>query len=655
MPTEGAVAQRNKMEFQAEVKQLLNIVINSLYTHKEIFLRELIANASDALDKLRLLSLTDPLVLEDSPVLSIFIEIDAESKTLTISDNGIGMSYDEVVENIGVIARSGSANFAEYLKKNRLNDVDLDLIGHFGVGFYSAFMVAEEVTLLTRPPKQTMGVRWVSTGDGTYEIEEAEKKERGTTVILKLKDAERDPNNFDEDFLNQYTIQKHIQKHCNFIAYPIRMNFVSEEPERDGDGETVEAKKQIVVTEKTLNSIQPIWAKDPKEIDRDQYMNFYRQQFHDWNEPAEIIHTRGEGVVEFTALFFIPSHAPYGLYTGDAQKGPHLYCKHVLVVSDCRELLPDYLRFARGIVDSPDLPLNISRETLQHTRPLQSIKNHLEKKVIDAFKSILARDRKKYDDLWAEYGKAIKGGIFMDYKNAEKLQDLLLFETSASPDAKTTLEEYVGRMSEDQKAIYYVTGESRSAVERLPQMEVFKARNIEVLYFLDKVDEFLTQHMREYAGKKLQSISRGDLDIEAEKKDEGQAEAKKEDHFEELLDFMRKNLSDKVKDVRISKRLISSPVCLVSGDSGYTLNMERLMREANQPIFKATRILEVNPEHQVIRTMQRLVKSGGNESKLLSYCQLLYDQALLIDNDRIEDPIRFASIISELFVDAYKV
>jgi molecular chaperone HtpG len=273
--------------------------------------------------------------------------------------------------------------------------------------------------------------------------------------------------------------------------------------------------------------------------------------------------------------------------------------------------------------------------------------------VIDAFKSILARDRKKYGDLWAEYGKAIKGGIFMDYKNAEKLQDLLLFETSASPDARTTLEEYVGRMSEDQKAIYYVTGESRSAVERLPQMEVFKARNIEVLYFLDKVDEFLTQHMREYAGKKLQSISRGDLDIEAEKKDEGQAEEKKDDQFEELLAFMRKILSDKVKDVRISKRLISSPVCLVSGDSGYTLNMERLMREANQPIFKATRILEVNPEHQVIRTMQRLVKSGENESKLSSYCQLLYDQALLIDNDKIEDPIRFASIISELFVDAH--
>ena len=653
MVTEGVAAKRKSMEFQAEVKQLLNIVVNSLYAHKEIFLRELIANASDALDKLRLLSLTDRAVMEDSPDLAIYIEIDPDSRTLSISDNGIGMTYDEVIDNIGTIARSGSANFAELLMRDRADEGDLDLIGHFGVGFYSAFMVAEQVTLLTRAPKQPMGVRWESTGDGRYLIEEIEKKERGTTVILKLKETEGDPASVDDDFLDQYTIQKHVRKHCNFIAYPIRMNFVAEEPGRDEGGELIEGERQTVITERTLNSIQPIWAKDPKEIDRADYLSFYREQFHDWSEPAEIIHTRGEGVVEFTALFFIPSQAPYGLYTGDPPKGPQLYSKQVLVMNDCRDLLPDYLRFVRGMVDSPDLSLNISREALQHTRHLQIIRNHLEKKVIDAFKSVLSNDRKKYEELWTEFGKAIKGGIFMDYKNTEKLQDLLIFDTSHSPDRKTTLKEYVDRMSEGQKAIYYVTGESRSAVERLPQMDVFKEKKVEVLYFLDKVDEFLTQHLREYDGKRLQSISRGELDLDAGRSDDQQADGGREDNYKELIEFMHKRLSDKVKEVRISKRLISSPVCLVSSDSGYSLNMERLMREANQPIFKATRILEVNPQHGVIKTMQRLLNDSRCEPKLSNYCHLLYDQALLIDNDKIEDPVKFTSIISELFIDAY--
>jgi molecular chaperone HtpG len=635
MPTEAVAMARQTMEFQAEVKQLLHIVINSLYTHKEIFLRELIANASDALDKLRVLALTDAAVLEDSPDLGIFIETDPANRLLKISDNGIGMSYEEVLENIGTIAKSGSATFMQQAVDKQ--GANLDLIGRFGVGFYSAFMVAEKVTLLTRPPKTTVGVKWESTGDGTYEVEEIEKKTRGTEVILQLKPLDSASDNHDEDFLNQYTIQKHIQKHCNFIAYPIVMNFVIEEPESD----------QVTISERTLNSIQPIWTKNPKETEREQYLSFYRQHFHDWNEPAEILHTKSEGKVEFTALLFIPSQAPYGLYTGDPPKGPQLYCKHVLVIDDCRELLPDYLRFVRGIVDASDLPLNISRETLQHDAQMQVIKNHLEKKVLERLKGMLADERGKYEAFWNELGKSIKGGLFMDYRNTEKLQDLLIFESSHSTERKTTLQEYVDRMPEQQTAIYYTAGDSRAAIEKLPQLEVLREQNVEVLYFLDKVDEFLTQHLREYAGKKLQSVSRGDLDLKND------AEISADEEYTELLQFMQETLKDKVKEVRLSKRLKSSPVCLVSSDSGYSLNMERLMAEANQPILRATRILEVNPNHGVIKALDQMLKNADRKERVSDCCQLLYDQAMLVENCRVEDPVKFANLLSSLIIEAY--
>ncbi|HEX7333370.1 MAG TPA: molecular chaperone HtpG [Pyrinomonadaceae bacterium] len=651
MIDEAVIGGKKTMEFQAEIKQLLSIVVNSLYTHKEVFLRELIANASDALDKFRFLSVTDPTVWEDANDLSIFIELDQENRTLTISDNGIGMTYDEVIENIGTIARSGSAKFMEFIKKSQAGDSDVGLIGQFGVGFYSAFMVAEKITLLTRAPKQAMGVKWESTGDNSYIIEEIEKKDRGTRIILKLK--EHDPDDLDGDFLNQYTIQKHIKKYCTFITYPIRMNFVTEEAETDEDNKIVEGKKRTVITEKTLNSTQPIWARDPKEIQRGEYLDFYRQQFHDWNEPAEISHTRGEGVVEFTALVFIPSQAPYGLYTGELPKGPQLYSKQVLVMNDCRELLPDYLKFVHAIVESPDLALNISRETLQHDRQLQIIRNHLEKKILESFKNILVNDRAKYEKLWEEFGKAFKGGIFMDHSTTEKLQDLLLFDSSTS-EQKTTLAEYVSRMPEGQKEIYYVTGESRAAVERLPQMETVREKGFEVLYFLDKVDEFLTQYLREYEGKALRSVARGVLDLQDNTTPDAETSASENDDYEQLLAHMRETLSSKVKDVRISKRLKSSAVCLVSGDTGYSLNMERLMREANQTMFKATRILELNPGHPLIKTMNRLVKNEAEHGKLKNYYQLAYDQALLIENEKIEDPVNFAAMISQLIVDAHQ-
>jgi molecular chaperone HtpG len=652
MSAASVVNESRTMEFQAEVKQLLNIVINSLYTHREIFLRELIANASDALDKLRLLALTDASVLEDAPELGIRIELDAEARTLTIADNGIGMTYDEVVENIGTIARSGSARFIEHLRAGAAGESSLNLIGQFGVGFYSAFMVADRVTLVTRAPGQSRGVRWESTGDGTYRIEPVEKRERGTRITLHLKEYDRANADFAEDFLNQYTIQKHIQTHCNFIAYPIRMDFVTEEQTEAGDQPDGASEPRTVVTEKILNSIQPIWAKAPKEISRADYLSFYQQQFHDWDEPADIIHARVEGVEEFTALLFIPAHAPYGLYTGEPPKGPQLYCKHVLVMDDCRELLPDYLRFVRGVVDSPDLTLNISRETLQHNGQLRVVRNYLEKKVLEALRAIQTANRQKYETLWGEFGKALKGGIFTDYKNTEKLQDLLLFASSHAPEGLTTLREYVARMPAEQTSIFYAVGESRAAIERLPQMEAVREKGLEVLYFLDKVDEFLTQHLREYDGKPLQSVSRGELDLTTDTEAKQEPAQSTDESFQPLLDFVRATLSDKVREVRLSKRLKSSPVCLVSGASGFSLNMERLMREANQDMFRATRILELNPEHSVIRAMRRLHADGNQETRLANYCRVLYDQALLIESEKVEDPVSFANIVAQLMVEA---
>jgi molecular chaperone HtpG len=426
---------------------------------------------------------------------------------------------------------------------------------------------------------------------------------------------------------------------------------VTESPHLDQGGGAGDGKTETIITEKVLNSIKPIWEKSKKDVSREEYVSFYRQQFHDWNEPAEIIHCQGEGTIGFSALLFIPSILPQGLYTDGSPAGLNLYCKHVLVMKNCQDLLPNYLRFVRGVVDSPDLSLNISREVLQHNRQLESVRNYIEKKIIESLRSILSKDREKYERLWAEFGKVLKGGIFLDHRNTEKLQDLLVFDSSRSVDKKATLREYVERMPESQEAIYYVTGEDRLMVERLPQMEVFLDSGIEVLYFLDKVDEFLTEHLREYEGRKLQSVSRGELNLQHEQKPEDK-EGQSEDQYKDLLEFVRNSLGQKVRDVRLSKRLKSSPVCLVSGDTGLSLNMERLMREANQPMFRASRILEINPDHEVIKSIHCLLKKGRDETKLSGLCQLLYDQALIIENEKIEDPIKFSQTVSQLIVDS---
>ena len=655
--------EKESRKFQAETKQLLDLMIHSLYTHRDIFLRELISNASDALDKVRFQSLTDPSLAEGGD-LEIWTSIDKEEKTLSISDNGVGMTKQEVIDNIGTIAQSGSKSFIKALE-SASKDPSLDLIGQFGVGFYSAFMVGQKIELITRAAGQKYGIRWESNGEGEYTIEPFDRAQRGTTVTIYLRDELVDPDRPEEDYLNQYTIQNMVKKYSNYIQYPIKMAFKTEEYPRDDKGERIEGKEPTIKTDiRTMNSIVPIWERDKKEVTFDEYHQFFKHHFHDWDEPTEIIHIKVEGQVQYTALLYIPGKAPLDFYSADYKKGIQLYCRHVFVLDNCQDLLPDHLKFVRGLIDSSDFSLNISREILQHDRQLKIIGKNLEKKVMDTLKSLLKKERDKYEAWWNEFGKAIKGGIYMHYTNTEKLQDLLLFPSSHRKDGMTTLKEYTSRMPKHQNDIYYETGKSREAVERLPQMEVFREKGIEVLYFLDKVDEFLTQNLNEYDGKKLKSVSRGDFTLDDEedkkkdkkdkKKEDKKEEAKEKGEHDDLLNSVKEVLGDKVKDVRISKRLKTSAVCLVSSDSGPSFNMEMLLKDANQITPRATRIMEINPDHIIFKGLQHQFKTDKNAPLFKDYAELLFSQAMLIEGFTLDDPVDFAGRINRVMAEAQK-
>lgn len=641
--------------FQAETKELLNLMINSLYTHREIFLRELISNASDAIDKIHFQSLTDHELLSDDVELKIEIEVDKQNKTLIISDNGIGMTYDEVIENIGTIAKSGTKAFAGRLKESD----KVDLIGKFGVGFYSSFMVAKNVEIITRSAKAEKGVKWVSEGDGSYTIEEFDTNTRGTKITLFLRDDATDSSNPGEDFSNQYTIQNLIKKYSNYISYPIHMDFYREETPRDKDGKTIEgAEPETIIDNKVLNSITPIWKKDKKEITNDEYFQFYKHHFHDWNEFADVIHLNLEGKIEFTALLFIPSKASSDLYDRDFSKGIHLYSNNVFIMNDCKDILPEHLRFVRGLLDSPDFSLNISREILQHDAQLKVIGKTLEKKIIEALKKLLKENREKYEEIWPEFGKALKGGIYMEYKNKEKLEDLLLFYSSGN-DKMTTLNEYIERMPEGQKEIYYAAAKDIDAIKRMPQLEIFKEKNIDVLYFVDKIDEFLTQNLDKYKDIKLQSVTREDFNLDGVlKKNENiepneKAEDDKNIEYKDLLDAIKKQLDGKVSDVKMSKRLKSSPVCFVNSNSGASFNMEQLLKGVNQFAPKATKILEINPKHSIFPIIEKVYKNRNANNELKNISEILYNQALLIEGFELENPVDFSNSLCELITKAY--
>ena len=642
-------------EFQAETKELLNLMIHSIYTNHEIFLRELISNASDAIDKLHFESLQNRDILEGNEDYEIFLVPDKESHTLTISDNGIGMTKDEVVENIGTIAKSGTKAFLEQLQKAKENNAELtdkEMIGQFGVGFYSAFMVAEKVTITTRKAGTSEAVRWESTGDGSYTLEDCEKESRGTTITITL-GKEFYGDEAEENFTDTWNLQNLVKKYSDYVRYPIKMNFETEEMPRDDEGKIIEGAEKIKKIElKTLNSMQPLWTKSKNDITKEEYTEFIKNQFHEWEEPMEVFHNKAEGGVEYTSLLYIPAKAPFNLYHTDYEPGVQLYSRHVFIMDKCKDLLPDYLRFVKGLVDSPDLSLNISRELLQQSRELKTIGKNLEKTILKALERMLKNDREKYEKFWQEFGTSLKIGIYNSMYTGsnviDKLKELLLF-ASSKEGKEVSLKEYVERMPESQKKIYYATGTDKATIEKLPQMELLKEKGLEVLYLLDPVDEFAIETIRTYSDKEFQSISRGDLDLD----DAESQEAKKETeeiakNNDDLVKDIKEVLGDKVAEVKISSRLKSGAVCLVADAMGPSLSMEHTFAAMDNPMFKAKRILEINPKHDLFSKLQILHANGKDDADFKDYCDLLYTQALIIEGIMPENPVDFANKIAKM-------
>lgn len=622
-------------EFKAESKRLLDMMINSIYTHKEIFLREIISNASDAIDKLYFKSLTDTSVGMKKSDFAINIAIDKENRTLTVSDNGIGMTEEDLENNLGTIANSGSFAFK---KDNDLGD-DVDIIGQFGVGFYSTFMVAKEVTVVTKAFGSDQAYKWTSDGVEGYTIEECDKPDGvGTTITLKLKDDTDDEKY--STYLDQYQIQSLVKKYSDYIRFPIRMEV--EHTHYNEEGKEPEVHKAI----ETLNSMTPIWKKNKSELKDEDYNNFYMEKFGDYEPPIAHIHSKNEGVATYDALLYIPARAPFDYYSKDYEKGLQLYSSGVMIMEKCADLLPDWFSFVKGVVDSEDLSLNISRELLQQDRQLKIIAKNLEKSIKNELAKLLKNDREKYEKFYSVFGLQFKFGIYQSYGAAnETLKDLLMFPSSF--DGKNvTLKEYVSRMKEDQKEIYYACGETKERIEMLPQLEKIKDRGYEVLYFTQDVDEFAIKVMINYDGKPFKSISDADLDLDTEEEKE---EAKKlDEENKDMFTFMQEAIADKVKTVRLSKKLKTHPVCL-SSDGSITIEMEKVLNAMPQNDgnkVKAEKALEINPNHPIFEKLKDLY--ANDKDKLKDYAKLLYDQALLIEGMSIDNPVEFANLVCEL-------
>ncbi len=642
-----------RYEFQAETKQLLDLMIHSIYTNREIFLRELISNGSDAIDKLHYEALTNRDLLEGDTEFSIRLAIDKDKKTLTVADNGIGMDKEDIKANIGTIARSGTKAFLERLKAEKEdseNVSDKELIGQFGVGFYSAFMVAKAVTVLTRKAGTDTGYCWKSTGDGSYTLTECDVKHHGTAVVLELKD---EFTTGEDDFLDESRLSELVKKYSDYIRYPIMMNVTVKEVPKNEDGQPVEGADPIEKTElKTLNSMQPLWTRNKSDIKEEEYADFFRHQFYEWEKPMEVFHTKAEGTVEYTALLFIPGSAPMNLYYSDYEPGIQLYSRHVFIMDKCKDLLPEYLRFVKGLVDSPDLSLNISREMLQQSRNLKVIGKNLEKTILKTLTRKAEKERPEYEKFWNEFGKSIKIGIYSGMmtgeNNADKLKDLVLFY-SARQGRLVTLKEYVEAMKDGQQKIYYAVGKDKESIDALPQTELLKDRDLDVLYLFDPVDEFAIEALHEYDGKSFHSVSRGDLDLDD---DTFKEEKKKNEDLakdnEGLLQDVKKALESKVVDVRLSNRLKSGAVCLVADAAGPSVAMEQAFAGADNPFMKARRILEINPHHELFNKLKTLHDGETNEDAFKEYSELLYDQALLLEGIMPEDPVVFAQRLAKM-------
>jgi molecular chaperone HtpG len=614
------------MQFKTELKQVLHIIIHSLYSHKDIFLRELISNASDAIDTVRFQSLTRAEVLEVDSDWKIRIIPDERTGTLTISDNGVGMSRETIVENLGTIARSGTRAFLESLAQADAKDRP-QLIGQFGVGFYSAFMVADRVTVVSRMHgPRSEGVRWESNGEGEFTVEPAEKETRGTDVILHLRPDDR-------DFLQEGRLRQIVKQYSDFVEHPVIL--VVEREGKDGKKETVE---------ETLNERKAIWLRPKSEITPAEYNEFYKHLGHDMEDPAKVIHYTVEGAVEFRALLYVPAHRPFDLLWGDQKKGLHLYIQRVFIMDDCEALLPLYLRFVKGVVDSPDLPLNVSREMLQRSAPLERIKSNLTNKVLRTLEEMKRKEHEAYVGFYRELGTLLKEGVSQDWSNREELAGLLLFEsTKTEPGKLTDLAGYLERMPVAQQEVYYLLGENRELLEHSPYLEGFKARDEEVLLLTEPIDEFVVQALPEYKGKKLKAVDRGRTE---EAVDEGKRQV-----FQALLDFLKGRLGE-VKEVRLSNRLKESAACLVAEEGAPGAHMQELLRRLGRghELPPAKKVLEVNPDHPAVAAMRQLYERDKADPRLEKYGRLLYDEAVIAEGSKVKDPAALTRLINELLV-----
>ena len=633
-----------KQQFKAESQRLLDLMINSIYTHKEIFLREIISNASDAIDKLAYTALTDDKVGINRDEFAITITRDPENRTLTVSDNGIGMSKDEMIENLGTIAKSGSLGFKQAMEKNE----DIDIIGQFGVGFYSAFMVASSITVISKKYGEDKAWKWVSDGADGYTIEETEKATPGTDVIMTLK-ADTEDEKYSE-YLEEYEIRSLIRKYSDYIRYPIKMEVTKSRPveepkDENAEGEENKAPKYESYTEmETLNSMVPIWQRDKKDVTEEEYETFYRDKFFDYNKPLRTIHYNVEGNVSFKALLYIPGKAPYDFYTKDYKRGLQLYSSGVLIMDNCEDLLPEHFRFVRGVVDSQDLSLNISREMLQHNRQLTIIARNIEKKIKSELKAMLENDREKYEEFYAAFGRQLKYGTVSDYgAHKEATQDLLLFY-SHKQGKLVSLKEYVDAMAEGQEKIYYAPGENKERLSKLPQVETLTKKGYDVLLFTEDVDEFVPQTLMTYMEKPFCNVSTENLGLQTEE-EKKQAEEKAEE-MKGLLTFVKETLGDQVKEVKLSSELGSHPVCMTPAE-GMSFEMEKYMKRANPEFaFPVGRVLELNPEHEAVQAMQKAMTEDPEKAK--DYAKLLCYQAQLMAELPLDDPYAYTELVCRL-------
>lgn len=619
-----------KMEFQTEVKQLLHLMIHALYSNKEIFLRELVSNASDAIDKARFESLTNAGILGSDTTFRIRLEADKDAGILRISDNGIGMNREEIIRNIGTIANSGTKKFLESLTGDQKKDANL--IGQFGVGFYSAFMVADKVTLTTRRLGEDSAWRWESSGDGSFTLGEAEKTDRGTVLELHLKDDEK-------EFLDEWRLRGIIKKYSEYIPHPIVLAGVKP-GEKEGDAS--------VATEETLNEKAPLWRRSKNEVTPEQYTEFYRHITHAQDEPLAWSHNRVEGTLEFTTLLYVPGKAPHDLFYPERPHGLSLYVKRVFIMNDCKELLPSWLRFMRGVVDSEDLPLNVSREILQKNAVVRKISESATTKTLNLLEAMAKDDPAKYKTFWKEFGSVLKEGFHMNWEHLDELKRLLRFESSRlAADEYTGLQDYVVNMKDGQKDIYYITAENRRAAEGSPHLEVFRKKGVEVLYLVDPIDEWVVQALTEFDGKKLVNAAKGALDLGELSAEEKKREEEAKGAYEAFLaDFAAKTPS--LKEVRVTARLAESPTCLVSGEDDLGANLERILKMSNQAVPESKRILEINPDHPIIQGLKARFETDPNDPKLADWYGVLVDQALLAEGSTLKDPAGYVARVNGL-------